>query len=452
MAGFVFAGQPTYTIEQAVALAQAKNPDIEIARKKLEAARGGLIEARAGYLPALLSKGIYRKREEERETRLRSDDYSASLVVAQNLYTGGAVSSQMAIARLKYQQQQLELQQTTDQVTMNVRVAFYELLLNRAKIKVQQQAVDVFREELKTQRERLSAGTVGELNVRRAEVALAEADPDLADAQTKLRLSYLRLAELFGINSRTNPEATSFEIAGDLQYEPRSPDLNECLARALVNRPDIKSHELDIAIEKQQLALDRSALQPQISFFSGYEVYSERDPDLGPEFNHGYVIGINGAWHLFDGHATKGRMIATKARQEAARQALEAIKQAVETEVRSAFLDLQQADRILQSETKNVQTADESLALAKGNLSVGLGTQLDVLQAAADVTRVRTTRLSAIYLHNAALARLARACGGDSTSFGFEQKVSNIADPNRKQAEQQIYDVARPPAALKKQK
>jgi hypothetical protein len=39
---------PTYTIEQAVAIAQAQNPEIAIARKKFQGARGGWIEARSG--------------------------------------------------------------------------------------------------------------------------------------------------------------------------------------------------------------------------------------------------------------------------------------------------------------------------------------------------------------------------------------------------------------------
>jgi len=53
----------------------------------------------------------------------------------------------------------------------------------------------------------------------------------------------------------------------------------------------------------------------------------------------------------------------------------------VASEVRSAFFDLQQADRVLESETK-AATSDEALDMARGNFAAGLGTQLDVLQAA----------------------------------------------------------------------
>ena len=52
-----FSAVPTYNIEQAVALAQTQNPDIAIARKKVIGARGGLIEARSGFLPSLPQLG-----------------------------------------------------------------------------------------------------------------------------------------------------------------------------------------------------------------------------------------------------------------------------------------------------------------------------------------------------------------------------------------------------------
>jgi len=164
---------------------------------------------------------------------------------------------------------------------------------------------------------------------------------------------------------------------------------------------------------------------------------------VGPEFNHGFIVGLNGTWHIFDGYATRGRMQATRARREAAVYALEAAKLSVSSDVRSAFLDLQQADRVLQSETRNVQNADEALEIAKGNLGAGLGTQLDVLQAASDVTRTRTTRLSAIYLHNVALAKLARATAREPDSLGFAPKVTK--NPPGSKA---IAEIAAPPSTL----
>ena len=437
--------QKTLSLEEAVALAKRQNPEILIARKQMEAARGGTIEARAGYLPAVVSSGLLRKRERAEESRLREDDYSASLRVVQNVYSGGANAARLRIARLNEEKRTLELAAITDRVAMDLRIAYYELLLNRAKIGVREESVRVMQEEFKAQQERFVAGTVGEINVRRAEVALANEQPELVEAQTRLQNSFLRINELCGVETSTQRGAARFEPSGTLQYQPRRPDLPESLAYASVSRPEIKARQIDIEIEEQQLIVDRSELRPRVEAFSGYEVYSERDPEVGSNFNHGYVLGLNASWHLFDGFATRGRLQATRARREAAAQSLQAAQLAVESEVRSAFLDLQQAHRILESETQNVQNASESLEMARGNLGAGLGTQLDVLQAAADLTRTRSTRLSAIYLHNVALARLARATAREPEQLGFQPRIASEAEAKR---QAQLLDMARPPAAL----
>jgi outer membrane protein len=437
---------PVYAVEQAVAVAEERNPDVLIARKKVLAARGGFIEARSGYLPSVSSSGLYDKRQTQSETNLRQEDYNAILKLEQNLYTGGAVASQVAIAQLNIAKANYDLQETIDRVVMEVRIAFNELLLNRAKVRVHNDSVGVLEQELKSEQDNFNAGIVGKLNVQRAEVALANERPELFNAQTDLKNSYLRLSELLGIDVHPGAQTPPFEIAGELQYRPNHADLNDCLARADANRPVIKSRQKDIVIEDRQYVLDRSAMRPHVRAFSGYEVYSERDPDVGPEFNYGGVVGINATWNIFDGFATKGRMQATRARREAAVQALAAMRRSVASEVRSAFFDLQQAERVLENETRNVQTADESLDMAKGNFAAGLGTQLDVLQAAADVTRTRTTRLSAIYLHNVALARLTRACASSAEALNFRSDFKDTQTENRNAAH--AADVAKPPEKM----
>src|SRR5438552_14164664 len=250
---------PAYTIEQAVAVAQERNPDILIARKKVVGAHGGFIEARSGFPPSLTSNGLYDKRQTQSETSLRQEDYNAILKLEQNLYTGGAVTSQVAIAQLNIAKANCDLQEIVSRVTMDVRIAFNELLLNRAKVHVREDSVRVLEEELKNQQEQLSAGIVSKLNVERAEVALANERPELFNAQTELRNSYLRLAELFGTDVPPGKQAPPFEISGQLQYRPNHPDLNDCLARADANRGIIKARAKDIEIEDRQYVLDRSA-------------------------------------------------------------------------------------------------------------------------------------------------------------------------------------------------
>ena len=191
------AAPPPYDIERAIDVARAHNPDVAIAQKKVQAARAGLVEARAGYLPAVVSSGRFARRERQGSTSLRPEDYNANIRVVESLYSGGATASRVAIAQLNFAKAEAQLAAVIDRVTMEVRLGFYELLLNREQIRVREESVGVLEQELKSQRERFSAGTVGELNVRRAEVSLANEQPELIQARTNLQNSYLRLGGLF---------------------------------------------------------------------------------------------------------------------------------------------------------------------------------------------------------------------------------------------------------------
>ena len=154
-----FAQTPHYAMEEAIRVAQAHNPEVAIAHKKVEAARGGLVEARSGYLPAVVSSGLYRKRERQGDTRLRSEDYNANIRVVESIYTGGATTSRLAIARLNLEKTEADLEAVMARITMEVRIAFCESLLNRERIHVHEEAVAVLEQEVKTQRERFDAGT-----------------------------------------------------------------------------------------------------------------------------------------------------------------------------------------------------------------------------------------------------------------------------------------------------
>src|SRR5207302_10654853 len=118
-------------------------------------------------LPSVISSGFADKRQTQTSTRLREEDYNASVRALENVYTGGAVSNQVGIAELIVEKQRCELEEVRNKVAMDVRVGFNDVLLNRAKVRVRENSVRVLDEELKTQEERLRAGIVGTLNVRR---------------------------------------------------------------------------------------------------------------------------------------------------------------------------------------------------------------------------------------------------------------------------------------------
>jgi len=407
---------PRYTLQQCIDRALVQNPDIQVAQKNLEAAAGGIIEARAGFLPSLAAYGNYEKLETDYATlggavANRTFIWNVTIRLTENVYAGGAVRANMDIARLQKQSRTLDYEAAIDQVIMDVRVAFDDILRNKSDVAVHEQAVNFLTEQVKNERARLEVGTGQKLNVLRAEVNLALEQSALVDSRTRLRNSYLRLCELLSIPYSTEQDRIPFDIEGALTYEKTTLELTDCLSRALADRPELAARENDIKIQKKQLIVDHSTVLPRLDAFTGYDAVSEPSRPANADHYAGYVAGLQVNWYLFDGFATRGRMNATRARMDAAEISFDAIHRTIETEVLRAYRDLQRAEENIQTQTANVQLATESLKLATANFGLGLTSQLELLQSQLDLTRAQTAELSARFEYNASLARLHRAMG-----------------------------------------
>jgi outer membrane protein TolC len=407
---------PRYTLQQCLDRAMEQNSDVLIAKKRLEEAAGAIVVARAGFLPDLTSYANYEWLQTEYatldgEADNRSYIWNVNIRLTEAIYVGGAVRARMDIARLEQQSRTLDYESTIDQVIADVRVAFYDILRSQSDVAVNEAAVNFLAEEVRNEKARLDVGTGQKLNVLRAEVNLALEQSALVDARNRLRYAYLRLSGMLSIPYSIDQDRVPFEVDGTLGYDKMALELNDCLSRALVQRPELTTRENDVKVQKKQLIVDRSELLPHVDVFTGYDVVSQPDRLYAVDYYDGYVAGVEASWHVFDGFATKGRMHATRARVEAAEISYDALYRSIQTEVVSAYRDLQRAEENIQTQTANVQLASESLNLAKANFDLGLSSQLELLQSRLDLTRAQTAELSARFEYNAALARLQRAMG-----------------------------------------
>ena len=89
---------------------------------------------------------------------------------------------------------------TIDQVIATVRTQFYQVLLNRALIGVQEESVELLRSQLQDQQNRFEAGTVPRFNVLQAQVALSNQQPELISARNNYRIAQLQLARTIGLD------------------------------------------------------------------------------------------------------------------------------------------------------------------------------------------------------------------------------------------------------------
>lgn len=446
------------TLEQCLNLVLQRNPDVQVARKKLEEAAGAIVEARAGYLPSVMASANYTRIEDSYMNQngaipnRRPELWGVSIRVTETVYSGGAVGGKLEIAKLGKASRMLDFESTLDRVIMDTRIAFYDTLQNKAEVSVHQQAVTFLENEWIKQRNRFQVGAGDRLQMLRAQVSLSLERAALLESENRLRNACVRLSELMAVSysavrrarrdpkqlllGDTRPAAPAraaeveapFEVEGELAYVKQPLDLNQCLARAVELRPEMKVRENEIASQKQQLVVDRSTFKPKVEAFAGYETVNEPNAAASRDYYSGYLIGVAATWQIFDGWAGRGKADATRARIAQAELTRESTRNAIEAEVVRAFHDLEQAEETIQTQQRNVALAEESLKLARTNVDLGLTTQLELLQARLDLTRAQSTELSARFTYNAALARLQRA---------MSSRFTVLEEPPRPAAEHQ---------------
>ena len=423
-------GELVYTESDCVGIAVRQNPDVLASLKRVDASAGTVTASKGPLYPALTTTGFYQRLEQSvanggQETLtvnnkgvavlttsnfVRPSDYYGDVRVAQSLYSGGAVRNRIAAAKLREKAAGFDYQTQLDVTTLAVRAAFYTTLFAEANIGIRQQAVDLLGAQVKDQQDRLAAGSVGQINVNRSQVQLANERPALLEAQATLNTSYATLAQLLGVSYAPGSLKAPFRVRGTLEYRPMPLTVGECVERAEARRPEVQSRLLAIDALKRQVAAEKGATRPQVAAFAAYDLYSEPDIRTVDDYYSGYTLGVVVNWTIFDGFATRGRVRSVQAQVGEAEAQLAATRHQVETDVYSAYTDLRTAESSLRPLSDNVRLATDTLDLTSRNFDAGITTtQLDVLQARVDLTRSRLGELSGRLTYNTALARLERA-------------------------------------------
>jgi outer membrane protein len=418
----------TMTLQDCLDLALKQNPSILKAQQEIRRTKGVIVETRAAGVPQLTASGSGQMIDKQAIDvfkftptngppvtstvfRNQQQPWSAQVQVSQLLYQGGRVISGVRAAELSSQIAALAFQQAVADTILNVRKAFYQILLNKALAEVREQSVTLLEQQLLDAQSRYDVGSVPRFNVLRAEVELANAKPPLIRAQNDLRISKESLVKLLAIDSTQTNDFTPINFDGKLVYEHRAWDLSTALQQAIDQRPELQAAERQIGVAKANVKVASSGYQPEASLFGNYGWHDyafANDPSTTRE---GWEAGATVSWALFDGMLTRGKVSEARAVLEEANLDYADTRRQVELDVRQGYSDYLQTLELIEAQKKTVEEAEESLRLAEARFRAGTGTQLDVLSAQTALSDARSNEVKALHDYNVAIATLERVTG-----------------------------------------
>ena len=402
------------TLESALSHALDHNPNLRRTREQIREETGVLVEARAAQLPALIASGNYTRIDDELKTSplASNDSWAVDVTAQQILYAGGGVRAQVQGQRELLEAAKLSYTAALNDTQLDVTQQFYDVLLARELIGVQEEALRVLDAALVNARNRREAGSSSSFEVLRAEVAIANAKPGLIRARNDYRVAQDQLRATLGAPAIDSALQTELRVEGSLAVPRRQIELLDAVTAARVNRPELLRQErfgtaADYAIESA-----RSGYKPTVRAIAGYEWAKPSLSLTGRDHVDGWRAGVQADWAIFDGRATAGRVAQARSRAAQARLTGEELRVAIEVEVRRAYSSLVESDELRNASERVIEQARESVRLAQTRVQAGTATQLDELEAQSALTLAQSNAAQAQRDYAVGLAALHRATGG----------------------------------------
>src|SRR3989440_9973071 len=464
---------PTFTLDQAILTAVQRNPTLLNAEQEIKRTRGVIIQVRAQALPqinananfqwvdpnltgarvfgnttpttgvtppaaaASVMEGVPSSRVGDVRTpmaavtpspvtNVQTSDVSYAIsVTGTQLIFNGTTFNQIRGTFFQRDSAYFAFRNVLDQLIAVVKTQFYQIIVNRDLVSVNEENVRLLEAQLKDQQNRFEAGTVPRFNVLQADVQLHNQIPQLITAQNNLRISKLQLAKTLGLYFQPRRgENPPLEVVGEMPYNPRSITLADAIEMGKERRPFLKQARANVLNQLQQVRAAAGQYLPNITTTGGGEWVSSPTNSSWHDISKGWLALVQGSLPIWDSGAIAGQVIQQRALLSETKITYDDDVRQVELEIQQAYSNLQQNRELIQSQEKNVELADEALRLAKARLDAGAGVQLDVLNAQVQLLTAQQTRLQALFGYNSSLAEFDRATGAQST---YHEMFANLA-------------------------
>jgi len=329
------------------------------------------------------------------------DQYSAGFNVSQTIYDFGKTPTQVKIQNLNLDSSRSDLRNTTDQIILAVKQAYYGVVQAKYNVLVAEDTVKQTQQQLEQAKGFFTVGTKPKFDVTKAEVDLSNAKLNLIKNENAFRVSKVNLNIIMGI-----PDAPEYTLDENISFVKYEITLEDALAKAYENRPDLKSIVSRRQASESSVDLAKTGYYPVLTGNAAYSWSGEKFP-----LEHGWDVGAALSFPIFSGFLTKYQVQEAKANLDVLKANEESLKQTVFLEVQEAYLTLRAAEEAIPTAKLGVEQAKENLEIANGRYVAGVGNPIEVTDAEVGLANARTFYIQILYADKIAQASLEKAMG-----------------------------------------
>jgi multidrug efflux system outer membrane protein len=305
----------------------------------------------------------------------------------------------------------------------DVAINYVEARALQERIRLAQANIEAQRATLQLVQDRFNAQLVGELDIRQAELNLANTESALPTLRILLTQTIHRLGVLLG----ERPSALHPTLSDRVPIPGTPPDIAVGLpADLLRQRPDIRQAERQLAAQTALIGVATADLYPRFSISGTLALESNQIGNLyDASSSYAFGIGPSFRWNLFSGGRVRGNIRVEDARTEQALVAYEQTLLLALEDVENAMVAyVQEIDRrdVL---TRSVDAAAKSVELVQTRYREGLTDFQNVLDTQRSLFQQQDQRAASQGQVTQNVIRIYKALGG---GWSIEEETTETAD------------------------
>ncbi|HOW10592.1 MAG TPA: TolC family protein, partial [Bacteroidales bacterium] len=353
-----------------------------------------------------------------------SHDYSFGRALDQNTYTfynqtvqsdyfylGGrttvfnGMQNLNTIQRNKYEllAGEQDLQKITDNVSLNVALAYLQILLNKELVTANENQLNITLQQIEKTRKLVDAGSAARGNLLQIEAQAAQEEVSLVTMRNQLEISYLNLTQLLELETPAGFEIVVPDIHVD-QNSIVSGNIDEIFNLATQTRPEIKSSELKLAASEYDLKIAKGARSPSFSLSHTFGTRYSYIKDLPMQSfedqlknNKNFGLGISMNLPILNGWQVNRNISNSKLAVENSQYALEGTKKQLYKDIQQAYTDAVAALKKYSASQKAVSSSEESFRYTEQKFNVGMITPVDYNAAKTQLLNAQSEMAQAKY-------------------------------------------------------
>lgn len=393
---FLIAAVQLVTLAQAIAVAAARSPALQIAADTYRLTRANVDLSKTPYQPNVVGTLTAIHGSSNPAAQAPSENL-AGIGVTQLVYDGGHVLAQIRAAQASAAAGAGTLARSAQQLAFTVGQTYYNALEARAAAQLALRIVAQDRAQEDLIRAQIDAGVASHVDLATAQIPTAQALVQVARAQGQQIAALAAFDNAMGMhaNAGIEPIEDASGEAGRSLIPDEPSDYDAALARAQAQRPDYQSAQHAVVAAGDALRAARTLSAPQVSLVANAGVATFPGSQLGTPADN--FVGASMTLPVYDQGIKNAQTESAAIQVDLESATLLQTELGIELDVRQAFGILGGAREAVTQADAELKTAQEVLTDTQVQYRAGITNLALLLNAQSGLTQAETDRLNAVF-------------------------------------------------------